>query len=131
MKSLMKSLYLICAVILLSLLTVACNGAQVLTGNPSASAAKKPTYAESCQREGGQWVRGGTLGFYGCLRPAKDAGKTCTNSNQCQYGCNARPGTSPRPGTKTTGQCQKDNSHAGCRIDIKNGIAQPEHCVTI
>lgn len=127
----MKSILSICAVILLSLLTIACNANQVLTGSASATDPKKPNYAQNCAKEGGQWVRGGLLGFYGCLRPAKDAGKSCTNSNQCQYGCNARPGSSPRPGEKTTGQCQKDNSHAGCRIDIKNGIAQPKRCVTI
>lgn len=125
----MKSIFFICTVIFLSLFTAACTATQVLSGN--ASGTEEPTYAENCKKEGGEWVRGGILGFYGCLRPAEDAGKACTKSNQCQYGCNARPGTSPRPGEKTIGQCQKNNSHAGCRIDIKNGIAQPEHCVTI
>ncbi|CAA6803502.1 MAG: Unknown protein [uncultured Thiotrichaceae bacterium] len=128
----MKSIYFICTIILLSLLTAACNATQILSGNTStASVPTQPSHADNCKKQGGEWVRGGILGLYGCLRPAKDAGKICTNSDQCQYGCNARPGSSPRPGEKTTGQCQKDNNHAGCRIDIKNGIAQPKHCVTI
>lgn len=126
----MKSVFLICLISLLSLLTTAC-GTQGAGRSAPAPATEASNYSEKCRKEGGQWMRGGLLMFYGCLRPAKDAGKSCTTHRECQYGCIASPGTSPRPGQKTTGQCQKNNSHAGCRIEIKKGIAQPERCITI
>lgn len=127
----MKSFFLICAVSLLSLLNTACIGTQLVNNSSPVPVTEASNYSEKCRKEGGQWMRGGILMFYGCLRPAKDAGKSCTTNKECQYGCIATPGTSPRPGQKTAGQCQKNNSHAGCRIEIKNGVAQPEHCVTI
>ncbi|PIE01082.1 MAG: hypothetical protein CSA79_01285 [Thiothrix nivea] len=102
-----------------------------LLGSCSTPAPGTPSFAQQCEQGGGRWVRGGIAGFYGCLRPAPDAGKRCTDSSQCAHHCNAVPGTEPPPGTATSGQCQANNNYSGCHIEIRQGIAQPRYCVKI
>lgn len=96
-----------------------------------APAADAPNFGQQCERSGGRWVRGGIAGFYGCLRTAPDAGKSCTDSSQCAHHCNAVPDTQPLPGSPVSGQCQADNNYSGCHIEISKGIAKPRYCVKI
>lgn len=117
-------------IILFAVLLAACSSNRSAS-ETSGAAAQAPNFAQQCERSGGSWTRGGIALFYGCLRPAADAGKSCTDSSQCSHHCNATPGTSPAPGTATSGQCQADNNYAGCQIEIRKGIAQPRYCVKI
>lgn len=88
------------------------------------------TRRETCQQAGGRWQTSGILRIYGCLLPAKDAGKICTDDSQCQYNCNARSGEKPEPGQPATGQCQANNTYTGCYIEIRDGRARPEFCMS-
>lgn len=118
-------------IVLFTLLLAACSSNRSASETSGATAAKTPNFAQQCERSGGSWTRGGIALFYGCLRTAPDAGKSCTDSSQCSHHCNAAPGTSPAPGTATSGQCQADNNYKGCHIEIRKGIAQPRYCVKI
>ena len=125
----MKKLSFLVGTLLLSLLLVSCSNG--LFNKKSSAPRPGVTHKDACLQSGGQWVRSGTLFFYGCLRRAPDAGKMCTDSTQCKYNCNAIPGESPLPGQRTTGQCQTTNNYKGCHIELKNGVAKAQHCVNI
>ncbi|MEZ5534101.1 MAG: hypothetical protein R3F02_00615 [Thiolinea sp.] len=123
----MKLTHLATTCILPALLLISCSSNR----SGSATTADTPNFAQQCENSGGRWVRGGIAGFYGCLRPARDAGKSCTDSSECEYHCNASAGSSPAAGSPASGQCQSDNNYSGCNIEIRKGIAQPRYCVKI
>ncbi|MEZ5477123.1 MAG: hypothetical protein R3E95_06455 [Thiolinea sp.] len=135
----MKQGLILTACVVLALLSAACSTAPETANTAALKPADSSTAdstvgikgGEACQRAGGEWTRGGVLGLYGCLLPARDGGKVCRDSQECQYNCNAAPGTTPAPGQAATGQCQANNSYGGCRIEIIKGIAQPRYCVKI
>ncbi|MEZ5535238.1 MAG: hypothetical protein R3F02_06395 [Thiolinea sp.] len=110
-------------------LAIACNSNPPTSADNTQNDPPAVNDAESCKQAGGDWVRGGLAGQYGCVYPATDAGKTCTDSDQCQYRCLARPEDQLEIGQKATGQCQADSSPFGCRTEIKNGMAEPTLCV--
>ena len=41
----------------------------------------------SCEKTGGQWVRGGILGFFHCVHTFKDGGNPCYSSEDCEGDC--------------------------------------------
>ena len=41
----------------------------------------------SCERKGGEWVRGGASGIPACNFRTTDAGKECSDSDDCQGAC--------------------------------------------
>ena len=125
----MKKFSLLVSVVLLNLLLASCSNG--MFQKKAKGSRPGVTFKAECERSGGKWVRSGTLLFYGCLRQAPDAGKMCTDSSQCTYNCNARPSDNPAPGQQAVGQCQTTNNYKGCHIELKNGIAKPQHCVNI
>lgn len=68
------------------------------TGKPTVSAEQKA----QCVNVGGKVERTG-LHSYACVYPATDAGKTCTDSSQCQSLCMTSVGTPA--GTRASGTC--------------------------
>lgn len=117
--------------LLMTLLLVACSNNSSTPGSSTAVASANFTSIDRCKQLGGTWSRDGTIFFFGCLRPAIDAGKACTDSSQCEFHCNARKGEKPAPGQRTVGQCQATNSYRGCNIEIANGFARKEFCTKI
>jgi len=47
----------------------------------------------ACIKSGGNYIRQGTSDAFYCLNAAKDAGKTCSASSDCQSACLARSHT--------------------------------------
>ena len=89
-----------------------------------------PTTAETCRDRGGHWGPQGLLGRDGCVLPYADAGKRCTDGDQCLGDCRAVDGASfPRPGQAATGQCQRTTSPFGCFTRIEDGKADATLCV--
>jgi hypothetical protein len=76
--------------------------------------------AGACRRAGGS--RTGIVG-QACVFPTPDAGKTCTDSTQCQSGCFTQEEGA------TEGQCAAFTSTFGCRSEVVNGVAEPSLCV--
>lgn len=110
-------------------LLVACMGNNQKPSSGKPVSTSIPTEEKACIKQGGKWVRAGLAGGYMCLIKAKDAGKSCTDSAQCEYRCIANISESVQPGGKGSGQCQTTNSHFGCYSVVKDGVVQPAICV--
>ncbi|MGB0845594.1 MAG: hypothetical protein ACPGSM_02670 [Thiolinea sp.] len=127
----MKISFPVLTVILLCSVSAACVNNPPAADNTTTTTVTGTLSAAGCNNSGGKWVRGEKSMFYGCLRQAKDAGKSCTDSTQCQFHCNARPGEKPKPGQPAVGQCQATNSYGGCNIEISKGLARKVFCTSI
>ena len=66
--------------------------------------------AASCASQGGTYARRGMMGAYSCAVPFADAGKSCTDSTQCEGQCRVEM-TEPQP---ISGQCQATTDPFGC-----------------
>jgi len=121
----MKTLLLIaCTTLCLS----ACNASNN-TKPPKTDMPPAKTEA-ACQTQGGKWQRVGLTGHYACVLIHSDAGKSCTDSAQCQGRCQHPIG--PVPGssdTPATGTCQATNQPFGCFSEVLKGVIQPGLCI--
>jgi hypothetical protein len=65
-----------------------------------------------------------------CIIAYADAGKRCTDGDQCQGDCRVE-GNSVVPEGRpvTAGVCQVDSNRFGCFTTVKNGRAEPTLCV--
>jgi len=87
---------------------------------------KKLTYEEEqkCLDANGIWEQGQTGEFF-CNLPTSDAGKECTDSNECESFCQAPNGI--EPGSKTNGRCY-GWKFSWCMQEVSNGIAGHTGC---
>jgi hypothetical protein len=102
-----------------------------------------PTAAQQadCGRRGGEMRRVGLSGSYQCIVAYADAGKRCTDGDQCQGDCRADAGLPPPPrngepavpersaAPAGPGRCQADSSPFGCYATVEDGRAGPAVCV--
>jgi hypothetical protein len=68
------------------------------------------------------------LGRPMCVIPYADAGKACTDGDQCQGDCRYGDGKPPANGT-VTGQCQRSNDPCGCFSTVEGGRITAALCV--
>ncbi|WP_022953883.1 hypothetical protein [Leucothrix mucor] len=85
-----------------------------------------PKDEASCKQQGGTWGKVGLGGFMACTIPTGDAGKSCTDSSECERRCLTGVG---EPGKQVTGQCQSSNQPFGCWAEVLKGVAQPGLCI--
>ena len=85
--------------------------------------------AAECTRQDGKYARRGLRGFWVCDRPTKDAGKVCSNSDECEARlCVAPKGAAV--GTKATGTCfGRTVSLSTCLAGVSNGVVGHTLCV--
>ncbi len=88
-----------------------------------------PRDQASCVAVGGDWRREGMLGNYMCVQSFADAGKRCTDGDQCLGDCRVTEGEFPAPDTAAVGQCQANTSPFGCFSRVEDGKAQVGLCV--
>lgn len=108
-------------------LLVACSNASITSEQP-----KPPKVAsdkKTCLEQQGAWMRVGLLGHYMCVFKASDAGKTCSDSKECEYRCLATSPFTPKESKKVTGTCQATNNPFGCSSEVMDGVAQPALCI--
>lgn len=79
------------------------------------------TNERDCLREGGQWTQLGRAPVKQCLRQTTDAGKACSDSDQCQGQCMAPAGSVD--GTEVGGSCSVDTNPFGCQQRVRGGMA--------
>jgi hypothetical protein len=79
------------------------------------------TNESDCQRVGGQWTQLGRAPGKQCLRQTTDAGKACTDSEQCEGQCLAPEGSVD--GTPVGGSCSVDTNPFGCQQRLRDGVA--------
>ncbi|WP_461535031.1 hypothetical protein [Spongorhabdus nitratireducens] len=85
------------------------------------------TTKAACEQHGGNWQKVGKLQRFTCILPASDAGKSCTDSSQCQVSCTVAGNV--RPGDRVSGQCTATTHQFGCRTYVSNGQAEPTLCI--
>ena len=87
------------------------------------------TAEAACAAQGGTLQRVGRMQSVQCVIAYSDAGKRCTDGDQCQGDCVA-PATSAIPaGQAATGQCAADSNRFGCRTTVENGKADATLCI--
>ena len=64
-----------------------------------------------------------------CVLPYADAGKVCTDSDQCMGDCRLADGPSLPSGTTATGVCQANTSPFGCFANVEDGKVDAALCV--
>jgi len=102
-----------------------------------------PAARSACMRGGGRIERGGMVGAQQCVTPYADAGKRCTDGDQCLGDCRA-DSSSPLPPASgeptgvlpdspshdaTVGVCQADSDGFGCFTNIEDGRAEATLCI--
>jgi len=97
--------------------------ARVATGDGKITAPIAKT-AQSCKAQGGSWQPVCMLGSEYCVLSYADAGKSCTDSSQCQGKCLVVSAK-----IQPTGQCQLNNNPCGCFSSMENGQALPGLCI--
>nr|WP_241093703.1 hypothetical protein [Xanthomonas sp.] len=93
----------------------------------SGSATAAPD-AASCAAQGGSMRPLGRRGLLRCVVPFADAGKACSDSDQCQGDCLVA--TPVASGTPAQGTCQRDISeNFGCRQEVRGGVGASQICI--
>jgi hypothetical protein len=64
-----------------------------------------------------------------CVINFADAGKACTDSDQCAGKCLYEGDGPPPAGTPAAGKCQADSDPCGCSTELIGGVPQAGICV--
>ena len=102
--------------------------------HPMIDEQKSPTnssenLAKECIAKGGDYIKQGKLQMHRCVMQFSDAGKSCSDSSDCQGSCvnselDIEPGKSNQIGT-----CAANDSPFGCRQIIEGGVTKATLCV--
>ena len=95
------------------------------TAQPAAPSAEN--LASACVAKGGSIQPVGKAQIPTCVIPYADAGKVCTDKNQCEGSC-ILEGNIETTGA-VAGTCQKTNSLFGCYARVVNGKSTGAICV--
>ena len=86
--------------------------------------------AAACARAGGKMLPQGRMQSLRCVISYADAGRRCTDGDDCAGGCRvgdvANP---PAAGAPAVGQCQASSSRFGCYTTVEGGKAEATLCV--
>jgi hypothetical protein len=86
--------------------------------------------AAACTAKGGSWQPVCRMQQPACVMTFADAGKTCSDGDDCQGDCLARPDAEFAPdGAATTGICAANDDPCGCKQKIEDGKAAAAICV--
>lgn len=86
--------------------------------------------AAECAARGGRMLPQGRMQTPQCVVTYADAGRRCTDGDQCQGDCRvADVGAAPPAGAAAAGQCQADSSRFGCYAAVEDGKAEAAICV--
>lgn len=83
-------------------------------------AATELTAAE-CQQQGGIWQPVCFRQIPFCLKTTADQGRPCTDSSQCEAGCEADLPLPSDPTLPVSGHCRANNNPCGCFALIHHG----------
>ncbi|KHL26072.1 hypothetical protein PK98_05940 [Croceibacterium mercuriale] len=83
--------------------------------------------AAACRAGGGLVQRRGRMQAELCVQPFADAGKTCTDGDQCAGDCITE--AAQQGGTQVSGQCQADDRPFGCFAKVEDGRATGGICI--
>ena len=84
---------------------------------------------EECTAQGGTPQRRGMLNLEMCVVPYSDAGKSCTDSSQCEGLCQYHDLNNVGQEEDVVGQCQPDTAPYGCFAEVRGGKAFAAMCI--
>lgn len=94
-----------------------------VTGDQTPSAA-------ACAARGGELRPVGRMQTLQCVIKYADAGKRCTDGDDCLGDCRVEGAASaPREGAAAVGQCQANSDRFGCFTTVENGRAGATLCI--
>ena len=86
--------------------------------------------AAACAARGGELLRVGRMQSLQCVIKYADAGKRCTDGDDCLGDCRIEGATpTPREGSAAVGQCQVSSNRFGCFTTVENGRAEATLCI--
>jgi hypothetical protein len=101
----------------LPLLLAACTQPAQRPAEPASPVASE----SACLQRGGQWTQLGRAPVKQCLLRTADAGKACSDSEQCEGLCLAPQGSAD--GATVAGACSADTNRFGCQQRMADGVA--------
>ena len=122
MRGLMRSRIL--GALVLPLALFGCAPAAVTSDAPVQSAD-----ASACATRGGEMKQVGRLQSWQCVVRYADAGKRCTDGDQCQGDCRVEGNSGLTPGAAVTGVCQATSDRFGCHTPVEGGKAGATLCI--
>lgn len=97
---------------------------------PAGQSAAGSEDAAACARAGGKMLPQGRMQTVRCVITYADAGRRCTDGDDCAGDCRVDDVASPpASGTAAAGQCQVNSSRFGCYTRIEGGKAEATLCV--
>lgn len=125
----------ICFIAFLSLFFIsACQTPSVVNEQTVVNEQNDPNYpseslVKECLAKGGTYSKQGRLQAYRCVTQFSDAGKSCSDSSECQGSC-LNSDTAIEAGTANVkGTCAVNDSPFGCHQTIEGGVAKGFLCV--
>ena len=88
--------------------------------------------AGDCAARGGKMLPQGRMQSLQCVVSYADAGKRCTDGDDCQGDCRVEESASggfPTAGAAAVGRCQASSSRFGCYTTVENVRAEATICV--
>lgn len=86
--------------------------------------------AAACAARGGEMQPQGRMQTLQCVIAYADAGKRCTDGDDCQGDCRVEDVTAAPPaGAAAVGQCQARSGRFGCYATVEAGKAEATLCV--
>ena len=86
--------------------------------------------AAACARAGGKMLPQGRMQSVRCVITYADAGRRCTDGDDCSGDCRVEYVASPpAAGAPAVGQCQVNSSRFGCYTNVEGGKAEATLCV--
>ena len=86
--------------------------------------------AAACARAGGKMLPQGRMQSVRCVITYADAGRRCTDGDDCAGDCRVGDVASPpAAGANAVGQCQVNSSRFGCYTTVEGGKAEATLCV--
>ncbi|AMT97006.1 MULTISPECIES: hypothetical protein [Psychrobacter] len=85
--------------------------------------------AKECLAKGGEYTKEGRLQAYRCVQQFSDAGKSCSDSSECQGKCTNSDTAIEAGKTNVKGTCAANDTPFGCRQTIEGGVAKGFLCV--
>jgi len=122
-------------IIAAALLAAACQPAPVkgdlgFGNEPAPVKISESPAAADCVRRGGTMQAVGRMQTMQCVVRYADAGKRCTDGDQCAGECRVADVTArPAQGATVVGQCQADSNRFGCFTRVEDGKAEATLCV--
>ncbi len=107
----------------------ACQTSPSVIDNQNDSVSTSESLAKACLAKGGEYTKQGKLQMYRCVMQFSDAGKSCSDSAECQGSCLNSNRLIETNTSNVVGQCASTDSPFGCREIVENGVGKGFLCI--